>query len=811
MSLRFVFVFSYPSFRLLLAFFSRDSFYVFSVPVFFCFSVGGIALYGFTASRVDIECSGNDTISVDATYWTPFVNDLNVDESLIVPNELDMIFGLATARAETHKWKSGDGMLIVERFPCEEDGVCVMGELQAVHNRIVGSTSEEFVTEWHQVGTEVDPEALSWLDYNSTALFEALQANITGSCPALSEDGTQANPNGCGDLLVGVNFERNDKVSDDLAGVDFAANTWYKFLSNTTFADGCFALGNGTHSTDMLDVFVIHGPQVGGARFLPQEPDTIAAAASALVLVLYSLYGCPAHYRGALKRGNRRTVLLLETSKDAPRGQLKSEVVAAGKTLPLSPFGARTNSVTEMDIPSEFRRASVFKKDDAEGTGGTGEVVSATPTPPAAPAAPEGDSAAEEEKKKPEEAEEEKPEAPAPPAIPAPPAGGAGETEEFPPNWFKAAVVEDLLFEPIGADDISPQEVDVLILTVNDRELAAALHPDLFAPRPFESVPRVAQVRYQPNGRLHDIWLGRYGRASVMICRSQAGANGDFGEDTFGAQIVVRALLQRYRPQAVLAVGVAFGMSRDTQKYGDVLVSSTIIPYDIGRVSHDGTFTERAQAVKLNPELVDLFTRRTLTDTWQATHPLGGVATVHVGPILSADKLVDSADMKEGLRKRHPTSVGGEMEGWGVCLETVEFLVIKAITDWADGSKGKSWQPWGAYLVASYVHHVLCPICLDLGGSLMLCTLTTLLSVPSVLCSLPCLALGVPCCGLPMRILAASVERSTLTTICCGSSAALSLLSFWPMRLFRSSGCTKCVEALARFLCLHSRRKALMR
>ena len=37
----------------------------------------------------------------------------------------------------------------------------------------------------------------------------------------------------------------------------------------------------------------------------------------------------------------------------------------------------------------------------------------------------------------------------------------------------------------------------------------------------------------------------------------------------------------------------------------------------------------------------------------------------------------------------------------------VPFIVCKSITDWADGSKTKDWQTFGAKVSASFVKHVL--------------------------------------------------------------------------------------------------------
>ena len=60
--------------------------------------------------------------------------------------------------------------------------------------------------------------------------------------------------------------------------------------------------------------------------------------------------------------------------------------------------------------------------------------------------------------------------------------------------------------------------------------------------------------------------------------------------------------------------------------------------------------------------------------------------------MLSGAKLVDNLDYRDSLKKQYPTAIGGEMEGSGLhaACETskTDWIVIKAISDWGDGSKG---------------------------------------------------------------------------------------------------------------------------
>jgi len=59
--------------------------------------------------------------------------------------------------------------------------------------------------------------------------------------------------------------------------------------------------------------------------------------------------------------------------------------------------------------------------------------------------------------------------------------------------------------------------------------------------------------------------------------------------------------------------------------------------------------------------------------------------------LLSGAKLIDDIDYRDQLLKLEPEAIGGEMEGEGLyvaCHESkTDWIVIKAICDWADGNK----------------------------------------------------------------------------------------------------------------------------
>jgi len=90
------------------------------------------------------------------------------------------------------------------------------------------------------------------------------------------------------------------------------------------------------------------------------------------------------------------------------------------------------------------------------------------------------------------------------------------------------------------------------------------------------------------------------------------------------------------------------------------------------------------------------------------------VAPVRVGLILSGEKLVDHLGFREQLRQIEPDAIGGEMEGAGLYAaarnHNVDWILVKAITDWADGQKttGEAGhQELAARNAAAFVLHVI--------------------------------------------------------------------------------------------------------
>ena len=141
--------------------------------------------------------------------------------------------------------------------------------------------------------------------------------------------------------------------------------------------------------------------------------------------------------------------------------------------------------------------------------------------------------------------------------------------------------------------------------------------------------------------------------------------------------------------RGIIQLGMAFGADSTRQRLGDVLVSTSLIPYD-NRVVRDSRlstyivdYTE-AGPEPAHPALVSRFRGEA-----EREHPYG----VHLGPILSGAARIHSALFRDELVRSVATGegpvIGGEMEGVGLLAASVEadnpiWCVVKGISDFAD-------------------------------------------------------------------------------------------------------------------------------
>ena len=166
----------------------------------------------------------------------------------------------------------------------------------------------------------------------------------------------------------------------------------------------------------------------------------------------------------------------------------------------------------------------------------------------------------------------------------------------------------------------------------------------------------------------------------------------------------------------LVGAGVCYGFSDGQCKLGDVLISDLII--DLGNYRIGEEVESRGDHITMKDQIKSIF----CFDPKRAK-PFEVAkdrnAKYFVGKIVSAPNLVDDTDTKEKFRDavKYNKVYGGEMEGGemlrlqkdGIEMPNsenkkfVQVIVIKSVTDFADGNKTKEWQFIGAQAAFSYV------------------------------------------------------------------------------------------------------------
>lgn len=205
--------------------------------------------------------------------------------------------------------------------------------------------------------------------------------------------------------------------------------------------------------------------------------------------------------------------------------------------------------------------------------------------------------------------------------------------------------------------------------------------------------------------------VGKFGQHEVIHFELQS--QGSVKSDA--SILSVDTAIREFAPDAVILLGIAFGKHDDQteeprQHIGDVLVSTMIADYESGKLKKNSLEQDGAR-----PE-----SGRVLLSAFRAGHRSwnhtcnGQKAKVYFGLLLSGDKVVDDKDFKNTLFECFPRAIGGEMEGRGAysaCRRHTlnEWIVVKSICDWADGTKSvekEQRQKDAAKSVVSLLKHI---------------------------------------------------------------------------------------------------------
>lgn len=258
--------------------------------------------------------------------------------------------------------------------------------------------------------------------------------------------------------------------------------------------------------------------------------------------------------------------------------------------------------------------------------------------------------------------------------------------------WNNLSLPEINTVSKANINDEFQSKVGIIVATEVERQAV------LKKMRPLNQEDAVFQIFSGDN----TYYVGSIGCTNIVLCMCSMGA---VGRDS--SSPVTKELIELWQLKAVIMVGIAFGKDAMKQEIGTVLVSDRVIAYESERVRKNQN-EDRGDVTKAGIVLLNRFKN---TFGWDFRGPDNQKCAYQFGAILSGEKLVDDLEFKQRLFERYPTAIGGEMEGAGVAASAerarCEWIVVKAICDWGDGTKTKHHQGFAAAAAIDLVEHVL--------------------------------------------------------------------------------------------------------
>jgi len=243
--------------------------------------------------------------------------------------------------------------------------------------------------------------------------------------------------------------------------------------------------------------------------------------------------------------------------------------------------------------------------------------------------------------------------------------------------------------------------IDILLLTVEDCEILSCLsHLNRGFCRSY--CDAVGPVYFGDIGEDETTKL----KVAVIQCKPGSAVPN-------GSVVEVPKAVRILRPKAVFCVGFCGGLNKNKVKLGDVVISAKLITYAPSKFTKSGVL-DRGVRVPLKPKLATLI--KCAGHGWEA--PLKGSRNLEVnvhrdGVFLTGPEVVDSNTRRDQLIERASDAIAIEMEGEGLYVAAhdldVEWVVIKGVSDFADGNKSDTdeWRPFASKMAASLTAHIL--------------------------------------------------------------------------------------------------------
>ena len=175
-----------------------------------------------------------------------------------------------------------------------------------------------------------------------------------------------------------------------------------------------------------------------------------------------------------------------------------------------------------------------------------------------------------------------------------------------------------------------------------------------------------------------------------------------------------------YLPNVKLVIGLGFAYARRNKcNLGDVIISTYVdgvgnCRIEDGRLRFDEGCTRYTPVSTLTGNVFTKGTSLWITFTCSTD---GRKSKAHAGVLISSPMLLNDQRALDEYLKNNDRFIGGEMEGQELSHaqfyfkekedRQVDFIIIKGVADFGDGTKEKAWQLTASLAAASYAERKL--------------------------------------------------------------------------------------------------------
>ena len=247
-------------------------------------------------------------------------------------------------------------------------------------------------------------------------------------------------------------------------------------------------------------------------------------------------------------------------------------------------------------------------------------------------------------------------------------------------------------------------EVTVLIQTVKEEELLAALNHLISPLEDSGNKP----IRWY-DGHV-SLTLGIFAEHKAALIQTRKGVD---------CQHELLSSLQ-YLPNVKLVIGLGFAYARRSKcNLGDVIISTFVDGVGNCRIE-DGRLKFDEGCVRYTPVSTltgNVFTKETSLWTSFVSSKDGHKSKARAGLVISSPMLLNDQRALDEYLKNNERFIGGEMEGQELARaqlhlmekeeRLLDFIIIKGVADFGDGTKEKAWQLTASLAAASYAEYKL--------------------------------------------------------------------------------------------------------